>query len=60
MNDPLAGWLFILGPLIRFLQLLANVKSNRTRRRCRHVRYSHWRIGALERTRFDSIDDSQS
>jgi hypothetical protein len=59
MTEPLSGWLWIFGPLIRFLLSLANVKSPR-RRRLRRVRYSHWKIGAFERTRFESRDDSQS
>jgi hypothetical protein len=59
MTAPLSGWLF-LGPLIRFLQLLANVRLSRRRRRRRGSRYSHWKGFGIERTRFESFEDSQS
>lgn len=60
MSEQLTGWLQVIigvvGLLLPFLPILR--KPNR---RCqRTVRYSHWKIGGIERTRLDVTDDSQS
>ncbi|WP_182180650.1 hypothetical protein [Methylobacterium radiotolerans] len=60
MSEQLTGWLQVVigvvGLLLPFLPVLR--KPNR---RCqRTVRYSHWKIGCIERTRLDVTDDSQS
>ncbi|SEG72468.1 hypothetical protein SAMN04488144_1597 [Methylobacterium sp. 190mf] len=54
------GWLQVVigvaGLLLPFLPVL----RRSGRRQQRTVRYSHWKIGGIERTRLDLIDDSQS
>jgi uncharacterized membrane protein YbaN (DUF454 family) len=51
MSEQLTGWLQVVigvvGLLLPFLPML----RRSSRRRARTVRYSHWKIGGIERTR---------
>lgn len=59
MSDQLVGWLQVIVGLVALVPAFFALRKKTDRRVVRTIRFSHWRIGCIERTRLDLTDDSQ-
>lgn len=59
MSDQLLSWLQVVIGLVGLVPAFLALRIKPARRVQRTARFSHWRIGCIERTRLDLTEDSQ-